>query len=88
MKKITSLALVLTPLFLLAQTSVKNLNQSLEQEKLMKQVKFKSLEVEGVTIAYREAGNPQNPTIVLLHGFPSSSHQYRKVLNQLSNEFH
>ncbi|GAL74575.1 alpha/beta hydrolase fold precursor [Nonlabens ulvanivorans] len=49
---------------------------------------YKSLEVDGVNIAYREAGNPKNPTIVLLHGFPASSHQYRKVLNQLSDEYH
>lgn len=50
--------------------------------------RYKSLEVNGVNIAYREAGNPKNPTIVLLHGFPSSSHQYRKLLNQLSDEYH
>ncbi len=54
----------------------------------MQQIKYKTLDVNGVSIAYREAGNTQNPTIVLLHGYPSSSHQYRKVLNQLSDEFH
>lgn len=51
-------------------------------------VAYKSIEVNGINIAYREAGNPENPSIVLLHGFPASSHQYRKVLNQLSNEYH
>ena len=49
---------------------------------------FKKTEINGVNIAYREAGNPENPTIVLLHGFPSSSHQYRKVLNQLADNYH
>ncbi len=49
---------------------------------------FKTIEIDGIKIAYREAGNPKNPTIVLLHGFPSSSHQYRKVLSQLSDDFH
>ncbi|MGA9649104.1 alpha/beta fold hydrolase, partial [Pedobacter sp.] len=49
---------------------------------------FKTINVDGINIAYREAGNPKNPTIVMLHGFPSSSHQYRKVLSQLSDEFH
>ena len=49
---------------------------------------FKKTEINGVNIAYREAGNPHNPTIVLLHGFPSSSHQYRKVLNQLADSYH
>ncbi len=61
-------------------------NSILRQKTLM--TKFKTLEVNGVHIAYREAGNPENPTIVLLHGFPSSSHQYRKVLNQLSDTYH
>jgi len=49
---------------------------------------FKTTTVNGLKIAYREAGNPDNPTIVLLHGFPASSHQYRKVLDQLADEFH
>jgi len=51
-------------------------------------LKYKTLDVNGINIAYREAGNVNNPTIVLLHGFPASSYQYRKVLAQLSNEFH
>lgn len=44
--------------------------------------------VNGVDIFFREAGNPENPTIVLLHGFPSSSHQYRNLIRDLSDEFH
>ncbi|MCG7855501.1 alpha/beta hydrolase [Flavihumibacter sediminis] len=54
----------------------------------MQKIKYRSLDVHGLNIAYREAGNTQNPTIVMLHGYPSSSHQYRKLLNQLSDEFH
>ncbi len=51
-------------------------------------VKYKKINIQGIDVAYREAGNPKNPAIVLLHGFPSSSHQYRKVLNALSDEFY
>ncbi|MCE7057216.1 alpha/beta hydrolase [Algoriphagus sp. AGSA1] len=54
----------------------------------MKTTKFRKLAVNGINIAYREAGNPEKPTLVLLHGYPASSHQYRKVLDQLSNDFH
>ena len=54
----------------------------------MQNTKFKQDNVDGVTIAYREAGSESNPTIVLLHGYPSSSHQYRKVLDQLSDTYH
>ena len=44
--------------------------------------------VDGVEIFYREAGDPANPAIVLLHGFPSSSHQYRQLLDDLSDEYY
>ncbi|WP_299680239.1 alpha/beta fold hydrolase [uncultured Tenacibaculum sp.] len=58
------------------------------QQNTMTQIKYKKQTVNGISIAYREAGNPKNPTIVLLHGFPTSSHQYRKVLAQLADEYH
>ncbi len=54
----------------------------------MSKIKYKTLLVHGLHIAYREAGNTDKPTIVLLHGYPSSSHQYRKVLDQLSDEYY
>lgn len=66
-------------------TISKELNNTHNQ---MHNTKYKTLDVNGITIAYREAGNVNNPTILLLHGYPSSSHQYRKVLNQLADEFH
>ena len=37
---------------------------------------------------YREAGSKDSPTIVLLHGFPSSSHMFRDLIPQLSDKFH
>jgi len=49
---------------------------------------YKYQEVRGLKIFYREAGNPLKNTIVLLHGFPSSSHMYRNVISQLSDEYH
>src|SRR6266849_3152295 len=39
-------------------------------------------------IFYREAGSKDAPTIVLLHGFPSSSHMYRDLIPQLEDRFH
>lgn len=52
------------------------------------QVSYKSIKVDGLNIAYREAGNPANPKIVLLHGFPAGSHQYRDLIQSLSDKFH
>lgn len=51
-------------------------------------VSYRTIEVEGLEIFYREAGNPQRPTIVLLHGFPTSSHMFRDLITELSDEFH
>jgi pimeloyl-ACP methyl ester carboxylesterase len=43
---------------------------------------------EGLSIFYREAGDPSNPKLLLLHGFPASSHQYRNLISALSDRFH
>ena len=51
-------------------------------------VRYGSIPVDGLTIAYREAGDPTNPKLVLLHGFPSSSHQYRDLIRELADSFH
>jgi pimeloyl-ACP methyl ester carboxylesterase len=44
--------------------------------------------VDGRKVFYREAGSRNNPTIVLLHGFPSSSHMYRDLIPRLADRFH
>jgi pimeloyl-ACP methyl ester carboxylesterase len=44
--------------------------------------------VEGRTVAYREAGDPAAPTLVLLHGFPASSHMFRGLIDDLSDRYH
>ncbi len=51
-------------------------------------VTYATLSVDGLNIAYREAGDPVNPQLVLLHGFPSSSHQYRNLIPALADRFH
>jgi pimeloyl-ACP methyl ester carboxylesterase len=51
-------------------------------------VLFKTIKVNGQDIFYREAGNKSKPTILLLHGFPTSSHMFRGLINDLSNSYH
>jgi pimeloyl-ACP methyl ester carboxylesterase len=41
-----------------------------------------------LNIAYREGGDPRSPKLVLLHGFPASSHQYRDLMPVLADRFH
>jgi pimeloyl-ACP methyl ester carboxylesterase len=45
-------------------------------------------EINGHKIFYREAGNPESLTILMLHGFPSSSHTYRELIPLLSGRYH
>jgi pimeloyl-ACP methyl ester carboxylesterase len=49
---------------------------------------FKTADVAGLRLFYREAGDPSKPTIVLLHGFPSSSHQFHDLMPRLEDRFH
>lgn len=51
-------------------------------------VRFGVEDVDGVNVFYREAGRPDNPKLVLLHGCPASSHQYRNLIPALADRFH
>jgi len=51
-------------------------------------VSYKTVTIDGLDIFYREAGSPANPTILLLHGFPTSSHMFRSLIPALADEFH
>ncbi|WP_276168342.1 alpha/beta fold hydrolase [Zobellia alginiliquefaciens] len=91
MKKLNVLylfALATTTSFQAQQNTIEHKESTIKKDNTMNAVQYKKLDVNGIKIAYREAGTDTNPTLVLLHGFPSSSHQYRKVLNQLSNDYH
>jgi pimeloyl-ACP methyl ester carboxylesterase len=54
----------------------------------MTKVKFRSVGVDGLNIFYREAGNTNAPAVLLLHGFPSSSHMFRDLIPLLADRFH
>ena len=49
---------------------------------------FRTTRVQGLDIFYREAGDPANPRLLLLGGFPSSSHQFRNLIPALAERFH
>lgn len=52
------------------------------------EIVLRRAEVGDVSIFYREAGNPQHPTLLLLHGFPTSSHQFRHLIPRLADRYH
>jgi len=51
-------------------------------------MKYGKVNVDDCKVFYREAGDKSKPTILLLHGFPSSSHQYRELMPELADEYH
>jgi pimeloyl-ACP methyl ester carboxylesterase len=52
------------------------------------QVHYKTIDIDGVEIFYREAGSPEAPTLLLLHGFPTSSHMFRNLIDDLKEDYH
>ncbi len=50
--------------------------------------RHRTIEIDGLEIFYREAGPQDAPAVLLLHGFPSSSHMFRNLIPRLSDRFH
>jgi pimeloyl-ACP methyl ester carboxylesterase len=48
----------------------------------------RTADIDGLKIFYREGGQPGKPKLLLLHGFPASSHQYRNLIPALGGRFH
>src|ERR1700748_2799328 len=48
----------------------------------------RATKVDGVNIFYREAGPAEAPVVVLLHGFPTSSHMFRNLIPALADRYH
>jgi pimeloyl-ACP methyl ester carboxylesterase len=51
-------------------------------------IHYRSVDVGDHQVFYREAGDPGRPTILLLHGFPTSSHMFRDLIPKLAERFH
>jgi pimeloyl-ACP methyl ester carboxylesterase len=49
---------------------------------------YRTASVDGLKVFYREAGNPKSPAVLLLHGFPTSSHMYRELIPALADRYH
>jgi pimeloyl-ACP methyl ester carboxylesterase len=52
------------------------------------EVRYHTADVQGLKIFYREAGKPGAPVVLLLHGFPTSSHMYRDLIPLLADRYH
>ncbi|NPD70384.1 alpha/beta hydrolase [Lichenicola cladoniae] len=51
-------------------------------------VRFETIDVDGLKVFYRTAGDPDAPVVLLLHGFPSASHMFRDLIPELAGRYH
>src|ERR1700729_251115 len=56
--------------------------------KVMSSISYRHADVDGFKVFYREAGREGAPKLLLLHGFPSSSHMFRDLIPKLADRFH
>ena len=54
----------------------------------MTAIRYRSANVDGLRVFYREAGTADAPALLLLHGFPSASHMFRDLIPRLADRFH
>jgi pimeloyl-ACP methyl ester carboxylesterase len=54
----------------------------------MSTLRYRTADVDGFDVFYREAGSPGSPKLLLLHGFPSASHMFRELIPRLADRFH
>ena len=78
MKKIHNISLAIMLLLMVTQYASADDND----------IQYRTIEVQEIEIFYREAGSKDLPNLVLLHGFPTSSHMFRNIISELSNDFH
>lgn len=66
----------------------KNNNLKTDMIRTTNQVHYRKVYTGGLNIFYREAGDIRSPTVLLLHGYPTSSHMFRELIPILSEKYH
>jgi pimeloyl-ACP methyl ester carboxylesterase len=51
-------------------------------------LRFETVDVDGLKVFYRSAGDPSCPVVLLLHGFPTASHMFRDLIPDLAGKYH
>lgn len=89
MKNIIKSAAVILSIMALPQTAVKaQVKNNLSANDKIENIHYSNVKVNGLNIFYREAGNKDAPVILLLHGYPTSSHMFRNLIPVLSKKYH
>jgi pimeloyl-ACP methyl ester carboxylesterase len=71
-----------------ALAKTRDVNAQKKDETMQQQVLYRTVKADGVSIFYREAGPKDAPTILLLHGLPSSSRMFQPLLTRLADKYH
>jgi alpha-beta hydrolase superfamily lysophospholipase len=72
----------------LALATTQSMDAQKKDRAMEQQVFYRTVKVDGLTIFYREAGTKDAPTILLLHGLPSSSRMFQPLLTRLADNYH
>ncbi len=64
------------------------LSHPTQREHSMTTTRYNTVQVDGLSIFYREAGASNLPTVLLLHGFPASSFMFRDLIERLADKYH
>lgn len=89
--KQTKLAVIIIVSVLLVNTTImgqSNSNSKNTENISVANIHYRQVKIDGQTIFYREAGEKNAPTILLLHGYPTSSHMFRNLIPMLSSKYH
>lgn len=85
---IGALSIALISISLYSFSKIENVGEPMSISFVKNKTSYSTIKVQGVDIFYREAGNPEKPTILLLHGYPTSSHMFRNLISELSEDYH
>jgi pimeloyl-ACP methyl ester carboxylesterase len=90
MKKKSNVIAVLMISSLVINTAAAQSNQQLNNNQVMENTPthYRNVTVNELNVFYREAGKADAPTILLLHGYPTSSHMFRNLIPILSKNYH
>jgi pimeloyl-ACP methyl ester carboxylesterase len=69
-------------------TTIAGMDAQRKENPVEQMVFYRTVKVDGLSIFYREAGPKDAPTILLLHGLPSSSRMFQSLLTRLSDNYH
>lgn len=85
---LSMIAITMTAITTDAQTPIKQEKNTSMQDKSIQKISYHKIKVNGLNIFYRESGPKNAPIILLLHGYPTSSHMFRNLIPILSEKYH